>query len=505
MRLDMKRLVILLTLLVLPLAAAAGQVTEAPEGAVIVSIEMSGFDLDRLSPDLRKAIDGLVGQGLSRQRTADLAARIEAEQPKSAVAVRAVPLPDGKARVIFLVASIDDKNVESNVNARYTVGCVELKGVPEGSLSEGLRDDLHALAGKRLDPEKAEELDKRIAGELQGYDVKHETSKGDQAGQIRLVFEITEGESLQWIHFAPSRSEVLYHTDQAWSGALDIPMGGRNTRVVLGLVFGNDDHLIEEYGGIGFRIESRKLGTRRLGMSFELSEDRETWQPATLAALDADPSIPEAYRRRLKVEPSMTFAFNRHLRASGGVSISELESLSRSPDSQMASAFIFAGEFDQRWDQSSGGRHDLELGYDLRVGSTALGSDLDYTRHHGRARYRFRVNNNDVIASVSAGRVTGAAPLFERFSLGDTTTLRGWSKYDILPAGGDRMVSQSIEYRYHHAAVFLDAGSFWEQGTSVRYRTSAGFGLHGDQAFMTLGFPLNAGELRVAFMMGFRF
>ena len=67
------------------------------------------------------------------------------------------------------------------------------------------------------------------------------------------------------------------------------------------------------------------------------------------------------------------------------------------------------------------------------------------------------------------------------------------------------MVSQSIEYRYHHAAVFFDAGSFWEQGTSVRYRTSAGFGLHGDQAFMTLGFPLNAGELRVAFMMGFRF
>ena len=75
------------------------------------------------------------------------------------------------------------------------------------------------------------------------------------------------------VHFAPSRSELLYHTDQAWSGALDIPMGGRNTRVVLGFAFGNDDHLIEEYGGIGFRIESRKLGTRRLGMSFELSED----------------------------------------------------------------------------------------------------------------------------------------------------------------------------------------------------------------------------------------
>ena len=470
-----------------------------------MSIEMSGFDRDRLSPDLRKEIDGLVGQGLNRQRTADLAARIEGEQPKVAVAVRAVPLPDNKARVIFLVASIDDQNVESNVNARYTVESVEITGVPESRLSKGLRDDLHALVGKRLDPEKAEELDKRIAGELPDYDVKRQTSKGNQAGQIRLVFEITEGESLQWIHFAPSRSEILYHTDQAWSGALDIPMGGRNTRVVLGFAFGNDDHLIEEYGGIGFRIESRKLGTRRLGMSFELSEDRETWQPSTLAALEADPSIPEAYRRRLKVEPSMTFAFNRHLRASGGVSISELESLSRSPDSQMASAFIVAVGFDQRWNQASGASHDLELGYDLRFGSTALDSDLEYTRHLGRARYRFSLKNGDVIAGFSAGRVTGAAPLFERFSLGDTSTLRGWSKYDIAPAGGDRMVSQSIEYRYHHLAVFFDSGSMWDAGASVRYRASTGFGFHGDQAFMTLGFPLNADELRVAFMMGVRF
>ncbi|HEX5109666.1 MAG TPA: BamA/TamA family outer membrane protein [Vicinamibacterales bacterium] len=496
---------LLLALLALPIAIVDAQVAEAPDGSVIVSIELSGLERDRLSPDLRKEIDALVGQGLNRQRTADLAVRIETEQPTIAVAVRAVPLPDNRARVIFLAASIGDQDVESNVNARYTVESVEISGVPESRLSQGLRDELHALEGKRLDPEKAEELEKRIAGELSGYDVKRQTSKGDQAGQIRLVFEITEGESLQWIRFAPSRSELLYHTDQAWSAALDIPMGGQNTRVVLGLTFGNDDHLIEEYGGIGFRIESRKLGTRRLGLSFELAEDRETWQPSTLAALEADPSIPEAYRRRLRVEPSMTFAFNRHLRASGGVSISELESLSRSPESQMASAFIFGAAFNRRWDEAAGARHDLEVGYDLRVGSTALDSDLDYTRHHGSARYRFRVNNNNVIASFAAGRVTGAAPMFERFSLGDTTTLRGWSKYDIAAAGGNRMISQSIEYRFHHAAVFFDAGSFWDQGQSVRYRTSAGFGLHGDQAFMTLGFPLNAGELRVAFMMGVRF
>ena len=32
-----------------------------------------------------------------------------------------------------------------------------------------------------------------------------------------------------------------------------------------------------------------------------------------------------------------------------------------------------------------------------------------------------------------AGVLTGTAPLFERFSLGNTTTLRGWNKYDLAP------------------------------------------------------------------------
>ena len=67
------------------------------------------------------------------------------------------------------------------------------------------------------------------------------------------------------------------------------------------------------------------------------------------------------------------------------------------------------------------------------------------------------------------------------------------------------MVYQSIEYSYRRLAVFFDAGSVWDQGSEIRARTSTGFGYHGDHFFMMLGFPLNAGELRAAFMTGFRF
>ena len=71
-----------------------------------------------------------------------------------------------------------------------------------------------------------------------------------------------------------------------------------------------------------------------------------------------------------------------------------------------------------------------------------------------------------------AGGINGEAPLFERFSLGDSRTLRGWNKYDIAPAGGDRMFHASLEYRYRMLAMFLDSGSVWDTGDERRVRFS---------------------------------
>src|SRR5262249_19409665 len=198
-----------------------------------------------------------------------------------------------------------------------------------------------------------------------------------------------------------------------------------------------------------------------------------------------------------------TVALTRQLRVRGGVSLSNLVSLSHSPDSQMANAVVGGIFYTQRWDFDSLSHQNVDAGYEIR--SSALDSDLTYRRHFGHASYRYDHAHNTVLASVFLGGITGSAPLFERFSLGDTSTLRGWNKFDIASAGGDHVFHQSLEYRFYNVALFLDTGSIWDAGTNKRLRTSTGFGFHGDNFFATLAFPLNEGGANATFMMGVRF
>ena len=134
-----------------------------------------------------------------------------------------------------------------------------------------------------------------------------------------------------------------------------------------------------------------------------------------------------------------------------------------------------------------------------------LGSDLDYTRHFARADYHFRQGRSSLLAGARFGRSHGSVPLFERFAIGDTGTLRGWNKFDVSPAGGTRLIYSTLEYRWRCAAVFVDAGSVWNPDTESSMRWSTGFGCHGKNFFVTLGVPLNSDDVDVTFMMGVRF
>jgi outer membrane protein assembly factor BamA len=160
---------------------------------------------------------------------------------------------------------------------------------------------------------------------------------------------------------------------------------------------------------------------------------------------------------------------------------------------------------DHRWDQGRDVRQTAAGSYQLRAGTGALDSDLVYQRHLWQARYQYDRDRATVIGSFSAGYISGEAPIFERFSLGDSSTLRGWSKFDVAPAGGERMFHQSLEFRYSHVAVFFDSGSVWGRSTDSRIRYSTGFGIHGDNGFLTVAFPLNADQDSATFMMGIRF
>jgi hypothetical protein len=501
----MRTLRVFLALLAIPFLALHAQEIESPEGTTIASAQVSGFDLAKLSPGLQQEIAALAGNPLNRERLKELAARIEAEQPRFVAAVRAAKDPFGELRVVFVVAHARDQDREGNVNERYTVEAVKIRGVPDQDVSQELRAEIEAMAGKPLDSAEADRLEQRLEEALPDHDVTRRVVRGSQPGQISLIFDVSLAEGARWIPFDRNTTKFVYHSKHGWGGYFGFPFGGRNVRLIPLVAINNGDDLIEEYSGFGVRLESRNLGTERLGASFEWSIFDQDWQTETLTAVELNPRIPAAYESRSTITPQLTFAFTPQLRINAGVSISELDPLVEGPDSQMANAFLVSLGYSDRWKDDDRSGHRVDALASVRAGSDALESDLAYERYFGRGSFRSRWGKHFLQLSAMGGGLSGDAPLFERFSLGDSQTLRGWNKYDIAPAGGDRMFHSSVEYRYSGFALFVDAGAVWDRGTDARVRVAAGGGFHDDGFFMTLGFPLNTEGVRAIFTLGIRY
>ena len=320
-----------------------------------------------------------------------------------------------------------------------------------------------------------------------------------------MVFEFSEKEGTRWIPFTPSRSKFVYHADQGWSGVLDIPMGNRNHRVTAGFAFGNNDDLIEEYSGFRFALREPEAGHRAARRAHRDLGFNQTWQDPTLLALAVDPGIPEPYRERLTVEPSVTFALTPFVRVTGGASISELESLSNSPASQMANAVLARVDYDQRWYQPRVTQR-VEASYELRSATEALESDLIYKRHLGEVRYRVHAAAEHRHRPTSR---SAASPATRRSSSGSRSATRrrcaaGTSTTSRRPAAIASCTSRSSTATTR-VGLFLDAARCGTRTRRCASASSTGFGVHGDNAFVTLAFPLNADDLGVTFMMGVRF
>jgi hypothetical protein len=500
----MRTLGLLITLLAATPQAATDQKPVVPQGTVITSAQVTGFDLDRLSPGLREAIRDLAGTPLDQERLDALAARIEAERPRYVAAVRSVMDPGGQARVFFVMGRQEVAGRDENVNARYIVEDAELVGVPDEKVSEALRDALRALSGKRLDSSEADQLQERITRELPDYDVSRRIRRGSEVGRIRLVYEAHMRELPQWLRFEPLKTNALFHSEQGWGAYLDLGIGDRNIRFTPIVAIDHADDLVEEYSGFGLRFETRKLGTRRLGASLEWSTFDQDWRDETLNALAFNPASPRLYDTRSTLTPLVKFAITSELSVAAGVSITELEPLAPAVGSQMANAAVASIDFGRRWVDDSRSGHHFDGHFGLRAGSRSLESDLAYTSYLGEGVYRFDLGRHHVRLSGRVGGVTGDPPLFERFTLGDSQTLRGWDKYEIAPAGADRVAYSSIEYRYSGLALFLDVGSVWDANTERQVRVSTGLGFHAGGSFFVVGFPLNTDNLSAVFTMGLR-
>src|SRR6185503_4500837 len=499
-------LLLCITVLLFVPARARAQENMPPDGAPIKTAQVSGLDLSRLSPGLQADIGKLAGNPLNRQQLRDLAARLEAEQPRFVAAVRVTADPDGGARVFFVAARMRDADHQGDVNAKYVVEDVRIYGVSESRITAEMRADQKALEGKPMDADLAERLQARLQASFEKYSVERRTSRGKQPGQIRLIFRLERKEESFWLRFEKTDDNLVYHSDQGWGAILPLTMSSNEFMVQPHFAFSSANELVEEYSGGGVRFDTRKLGTDRLGLFFDWSTFEQTWRKETLAAIVGSTTLTALYRSRRTVTPLLKFAITPHLAVAGGVSIVELDDLDESSSgSRMANAAVWSVRFDQRWKLAPKVLHDLEASFTTRVGTESLESDLVYKRHLGEATYLFEQRRHSLLLSGMAGGTTGDAPLFERFTLGDAATLRGWSKYEIAPLGGDRVFHASAEYRYRGLAVFLDSGSVWNKGTERKLRFSTGFGYAPGPVFMMLGFPLNTSDSRAVFMMGLRF
>jgi hypothetical protein len=502
----MKTLLLLIALITAPLGAAA-QNPPVADGTPIESVEVAGLDMSALSPGLRLDITALAGKPLSRDHLNALARRIEEEHPDVVAAVRDIDRPDGRARVVFLVARIaESDDLLENINARYLVEDVDVTGISENQISSQLRADINALEGTSLNPRELGDINQRLRDEFPTHEISRRISRGGDPGQIRITFDVRRPEHTRFLHFQPSRGKLVFHERQRWSGVFDLDLGNSrgDNLASLDLVRGNTDNLLEEYSGVGFRFQNRKTGSERIGFGLELSRYTQTWRDQTRAAASVDSNL-LLYRKRVSVQPTISVALNRLVHVRTGLIAVELTPVALDEETRRVTAAVAAVGLYNRSRLQRFQDQRLDADFEFHAGTAGLGSDSIYRRGLGTAHFEIETKGNKFIADFRAGRISGAAPLFERFALGDTQTLRGWDKYDITPAGADRMWHQSVEFRYEAFAYFVDAGSAWNAGEERKIRLSTGVGFHHENAFITLAFPLNADKVNATFLFGVRF
>ncbi len=242
----------------------------------------------------------------------------------------------------------------------------------------------------------------------------------------------------------------------------------------------------------------------RVHLRFEFDSFHEMWNDATLAA--ASPA--DIYRTRQTFMPEATVVILQPLELDLGASFAQFRPITAGSAAKTASsnAVVSTLRYHQRWgSEHDGQEQEMNGSYSIRSGTSIFGTDDNFTRQMATARYRFRHRRNTVELGFLAGRITGHAPLYERFALGDSTTLRGWSKFDLDPLGGSRMIHGSVDYHYRWFQAFYDTGAIWDNGQTREQKQSVGTGFKVEGFQLAVAFPLRAGRADPIFYAGLNF
>lgn len=399
-----------------------------------------------------------------------------------------------------------NQETDTNVNSRYTVESVELPPKVEGKLSDALKLDISKIIGSKFNQETVDRLSKRIRKELAGYLVLQKITKGASPESIKIVYQVVRGR-----HQDVVLPRLVYHSKENFSFGADAETEWNGNRFSVGIVTDNDQ-LVERFSGVrGGFLRTVLDGRVRAGVQIE--SWRAQWNSAVEQALAAEPhkDVPGIYRTRLHVNPGVTVEVLPGLTVGAGVSLNRFQT--QYPAARFESANVLATSLrlSRQFEPSNLGRHFVEAGYHLRAATSALGTDYHYTRHTVDLAYTIRGAVDGVTFAFTAGRIGGQAPLFERYVLGNSRTLRGYNKYDVAPLGGTRMAHGSIDYRHRWVRLVYDTGTVHDRGgAKVRHSVAAGltsgFAMLGkDSLSLLVAFPLKDGRAEPIFIVGMNF
>jgi outer membrane translocation and assembly module TamA len=211
--------------------------------------------------------------------------------------------------------------------------------------------------------------------------------------------------------------------------------------------------------------------------------------------------------------PEVTFRLAEPLEWSAGVDFARYRTFLPNPvalgpvaRTESSNAAVTTLRYRQRWSSDSDEYdHQLEASYGLRSGTGVLESDAIFARQAAEARYTMKHGHQRLEVGFMGGRITGDAPLFERFFLGNAETLRGWNKFDLMPRGATHAVHGSIDYSYHAFLVFYDTGSAWNSDEDPEQKQSLGVGLRAKGFEFAVGFPVKTGRANPVVYVGMNF
>ncbi len=390
-----------------------------------------------------------------------------------------------------------------NVNTRYEVESVSVVGIDESRVSQALRDDMQKLVGKKYDPDAAEAIAHRLRKELHGYAFSVKVRRGDQPERVKVIFD---AERRVNEHFDLRGSPLLYTTDDDFSFALVPSFDTHHNYFSFGYISDAND-LLERNTGWTFRYEHRKVGTSAVQLGLEYDYFHPSFEGETEAALASAPLVPGIYRTREVFEPSVSVLPIPDIKITFGASFQTLEMQYPLPYGQAAHSFTFGVQYRKVLRPRHGLRHSIGADYAVRDATRTLESDFLYTRQSAAGDYTLRVGQQDFVFHFQGGHINGTPPLFERFSIGSATTLRGWDKFDVAPLGGTRLLYGSLAYRYRPFEVFYDFGTVWDpalgQAADWKHSVGVGFAFKGG-FFVSLGVPLRFHGVTPAFLFGFR-